>query len=183
MWPGLTGWAVEGNGAYWLSEFQHEGCGFTVLGIRLLTCRADPMRSSAPVNCWLPLEQYRKLISVLPSAGVPERGWTSGNWKEDGRAVHHARGSPMRAGSSLWQSTPPGPGLPADRGAGDLHPGPRDRGAGRGASVSSWGLGLPLWLPRDADHARARRWRFHTLPVMNCSRESSFLPKLDTPRG
>ena len=28
---------------------------------------------------------------------------------------------------------------------------------------------------------RARRVALHTLPVMNCSKESSFLPKLDTP--
>ena len=30
---------------------------------------------------------------------------------------------------------------------------------------------------------RARRAALHTLPVMNCSKESSFLPNLDTPPG
>ncbi|OWK15609.1 hypothetical protein Celaphus_00004641 [Cervus elaphus hippelaphus] len=74
----------------------------------------------------------------------------------------------------------PGPGLPADGVLrGTLPPPDHEmQGLAERISVSGSHSGCLVMLS-----LRSRRAALHTLPVMNCSKESNFLPNLDTPPG
>lgn len=122
-----------------------------------------------------------------PSSPRPRstrRGWTSGNWKGRWASGTSRTRVTMRAGSSLWQSTHYlGRGCqPTGCSVGPSHPRTtRCRGwpsASVSSEVSGSHSGCLMMLS-----LRAQRATLHALPVMNCSKESSFLPELDTPPG
>ena len=127
-----------------------EGCGFTVLGIRLLTGRQIPWGRCSG-NYWLPLSNTEtNLCSPRPRS--TRRGWTSGNWKGRWASGTSRTRVTMRAGSSLWQSThSPDRGCqPTGCFVGPSHPRTTRCRGWPSASVSSEVSGSHSGLPRDA---------------------------------
>ena len=119
-----------------------------------------------------------------PPPRSTRRGWTSESWR--GRWANGTSRTrvTMRVGSSLWQSTHcPGRGCqPTGSSVGASHPGTTRCRGWPSASVSSEAsCSRPGCLVMLS--SCLRRGALHAFPAMNCSRGSSFQPKLDTPRG